>query len=186
MRHIDLLVEVCVQKGYVTEKQAPWLRYALERRLVSLVVFLSIGLLITTPVTLIAFVICFYSLRARTNGYHAKSIVRCLIYSIVAEVFFLRVLPTVWNDMIACAALAISTVLIWILAPYNHPNMNLAPEEILACGKSAKFRLSMLIFALSTLYVWGKDQFARGILLGIVMKASALATAYVKRERSKI
>lgn len=185
MKQIDSLVEVCIQKGYVTEEKAPWLRYALERRLASLVVFaplICIGLLITNPATMFAFFITFCSLRMRTNGFHAKSSGRCLIYSMVGELFFLRVLPTLWNDIIAFAALAISTVLIWVLAPYNHPNMNLSPEEILACATSAKWRLGILVFALSVLSVWKQEHLARGIVLGIVMTASTLAMAYCSQE----
>ena len=151
---IDTLVGICIQKGYVSQDEAPWLRYALERRIVSLTAFgvlLIIGLFITTPATLLAFLITFYTLRSRTNGYHAKSVGGCLFYSILGEVFYLRILPDVWNDVFAFIALAASIMLIWFFAPYNHPNMDLSPEEVIACAKSAKWRLSTLIFALSVL-----------------------------------
>lgn len=55
---IDTLVGICIQKGYVSQDEAPWLRYALERRIVFLIAFvvlLIIGLLITTTITLLAF-----------------------------------------------------------------------------------------------------------------------------------
>lgn len=178
---IDTLVGICIQKGYVSQDEAPWLRYALERRIVSLTAFgvlLIIGLFITTPATLLAFLITFYTLRSRTNGYHAKSVGGCLFYSILGEVFYLRILPDVWNDVFAFIALAASIMLIWFFAPYNHPNMDLSPEEVIACAKSAKWRLSTLIFALSVLYALQQYQLALGILLGIVMTASTLAMAY--------
>lgn len=185
LKTVELIVGTCIQKGYVSEDEIPWLRYALEKRITSVFAFiplLFVGLLVTSPATLFAFFVTFFLLRSQTNGYHAKSVGRCLFYSILGEIFFLKVLPMVWNDTIAFVALVISSVLIWVLAPYNHPNMNLFPEEILACAKSVKWRLGLLVFALSVLSVWEQEQFAEGIILGIVMTASALAMAYCSQK----
>lgn len=185
MKQIDTLVEICIQKDYVSQDEAPWLRYALERRITSLIAFvplLIIGFLITNPANLLAFLITFFSLRTRTNGFHAKSVGRCLLYSILEKIFFLRFPPTVWNDIIAFIALVVSIVLIWLFAPYDHPNMDLSSEEKTACAKSTKWRLSMLIFALSVLYVWKQYQLALGIHLGVVMTASTLAMAYCSQK----
>lgn len=182
---IDTLVGICIQKGYVSQDETPWLRYALERRIISLIAFVVlfiIGLLITTPTTLLAFLITFCTLRSRTNGYHAKSVGGCLFYSILGEVFYLRVLPNVWNDVFAFIALAVSIILIWFFAPYNHPNMDLSPEEVVACAKSAKWRVSTLIVALSVLDALQQYQLALGIILGIVMTASTLIMAYCSQE----
>lgn len=185
MKQVDTLVGMCIQKGYVSQDEAPWLRYALERRVTSIIAFvplLIIGLSITNPARLFAFLITFFLLRTRTNGFHAKSVGRCLLYSIFGEVFFLKVLPMVWNDIVAFIALAMSSILIWVLAPYNHPNMDLSSEEVTACANSAKWRLGMLVLSLSILYIWQQENLAEGILLGIVMTASTLATAYCLQE----
>lgn len=181
MKQVDTLVGMCIQKGYVSQDEAPWLRYALERRIISLIAFVVlfiIGLLITTPTTLLAFLITFCTLRSRTNGFHAKSVNRCLLYSILGEAFFLRVLPMIWNDITTFIVLAMSIMLIWILAPYNHPNMDLSSEEVAACAKSVKCRLRILIFALSVLYICKQTQLTLGIIQGIVMTAATLVMAY--------
>ena len=181
MKQIDSFVEMCIQKKYVTQDNAPWLRYALEKRIGSLVAFtplLILGLLITNPSTVISFLFSFSLLRTRTNGFHAKTIGKCIVYSILEEIFFLKVLPMTWNNMIASVALAISIMLIWTLAPYNHPNMDLSLKEVTACAKSAKWRLGILVCFLTMLYESGQNQLALGILLGIVMTASTLVVAY--------
>lgn len=177
MKPIDSFVGMCIQKEYVSQDEAQWLRYALEKRITSTIAFiplLIIGLLITNPASLLAFLITFFSLRTRTNGFHAKSVGRCLLYSILGEVFFLRVLPAIWNEIIAFIALAVSIMLIWVHAPYNHHNMALSSEEVVACAKSAKLRLSILFFALCVFYIWRLEQLAEGTLLGIIMTASTL------------
>lgn len=181
MKRVNSFVEMCVEKDYVSQERATWLQYALEKRIVTVMGFiplLILGIMIAHPATVGGFLAAFCLLRSRTNGYHAKSAGRCLIYSIIGEVLFLKVLPMVWNDIICCIVLTVSFVLIWFLAPYNHPNMDLSSEEVTACAKSAKQRLCLLLLALSTLYVQKQNQLALGIFLGIVMAASALAIPY--------
>lgn len=181
MKQIDYFVGICIQKEYVSQDEAEWLRYALEKRIVTVIGFaplLILGFKIANPATVIGFFVAFCSLRTRTNGFHAKSVSRCLLYSIVGEVFFLEALPMVWNNIIAFVALTVSGALIWFFAPYNHPNMDLSSEEVNACAKSAKWRLSMLLFVMSILCVKRQNRLALGILLGIVMAASTLAMAY--------
>lgn len=194
MKQIESFVEMCIQKEYVSADDAQWLRYALEKRIASIMAFiplLIVGLLITNPARLLAFLITFFTLRTRTNGFHTKSIGGCILCSMVGEVSFLRVLPVLWNEIIAFIALAMSIMLIWVYAPYNHPNMDLSSEEVTACAKSAKRRLVMLIFVLNILYAWKQYQLALGILMGIVMTASTLAMAYglqiiIPEERGRI
>lgn len=178
---IDAVVSMCIHRGYVSKDSAPWLRYALEKKIVSLMAFVPlviIGCVFTKLATAFAFITTFCVLRTRTNGYHAKSVSRCISYSILTEVFFLKILPMVWNNSIAFVALTVSTVIIMFFAPYNHPDMNLSSEEVTACAKSAKWRLSMLIFSLCVLHVWKQDQLTLGINLGIVLTAATLIIAY--------
>lgn len=180
MKLIDSFVEMCIQKEYVSQDEAQWLRYALEKRITSTIVFVPliiIGLLIAEPASLLTFLITFFLLRTRTNGFHARSIGRCLLYSILGEVFFLRLLPTIWNEIIAFITLTMSIMLIWAYAPYNHPNMDLSSEEVVACARSAKLRLSILFFALCVFYIWRQAQLAEGIRMGIILTASTLVMA---------
>lgn len=182
MKQIDILVKKCIQKGHVSQDEAPWLRYALEKRFTSLIAFvplLIIGFLITNTATVLTFFITFCSLRTQTNGFHAKSICICLLYSILGELFFLRILPSVWNDIIAFISLDTSIVLIWFLAPYNHPNMALSSEKVIACAKG---RLNMLLITFIMLHVWKQNQLAQGILLGIIMATSTLKMAYCSKK----
>lgn len=181
MKRINSFVEMCVEKDYVSQERAAWLQYALEKRIVTVMGFiplLVLGFMIARPATVVGFIAAFCLLRSRTNGYHAKSIGRCLVYSIVGEVIFLKVLPVVWDNIICCTVLIVAVLLIWFFAPYNYPNMDLSQEEIVACAKSAKCRLIMCFFALGISYGWGQYQFARGIFLGIVMTATTLVMAY--------
>lgn len=182
MKYIGTLVDVCIAKGYITLDQAPWLYYGIEKRVTTILIsipMLIIGSLASTPAMSIAFYISFCLLRARTNGLHAKTLTGCLILSIISEILFLGIIPFILNANAAISLLIISIISIAVLAPYNHPNIDLSDEESTACAKSAKKRLIILILLLIILYVMQLEQLATGILLGIVMAAVTLVLAYI-------
>lgn len=185
MRQVDTFVEMCIEENYVSQEKAEWLRYALEKRIMMVMgftVLLFFGFIMARPATVIGFLAAFCLLRTRTNGYHAKSVHRCLIYSIIGEVIFLKILPIVWNNTICYIILFISFLLIWFLAPYNHPDMSLSSDEVIACAKSAKKRLCLLLFVLTALYAQKQYSLMQGAVLGIAMAASSLAIPYCLHE----
>ena len=90
MRLVSSFVEMCTEKNYISQKNAEWLRYALEKRIATvtcLVPLLILGFLIANPATVICFFGAFYLLRTRTNGFHAKSIGRCFFYPCLEKFF---------------------------------------------------------------------------------------------------
>lgn len=184
MKLVGALVDKCIIRGYITQEQAPWLYYGIEKRLTTILIsipMLIIGSLVSTPAMAIAFYIGFYFLRSRINGLHAKTLAGCLILSIISEIIFLGILPCILNDTASISLLIISIISIFILAPYNHPNIALSAAESTACAKSAKKRLLILVLLLIILHKVQLEQFITGILLGIVMAALTLVLAYIQK-----
>lgn len=81
----------------------------------------------------------------------------------------------------ATTLLIVSTISIFTLAPYNHPNMDLSSDELIECARSAKKRLLTLILLVIVMYTLHLNQIATGILLGIVMVAVTLTLAYIPK-----
>lgn len=187
MKQIDAIVNACIEKGYVTSEKAPWLHYALEKRITSVAIFIplcAIGLLLTNAATLLSFYITFYLLRSLTNGWHAKTFLRCYICSIVGEVAFLGALLDFWNPVLARISTVAASVLIWILAPFNDPNIGLTADETVECKRIIKRRLLLLTIAITMLRFMRDTHFACGAELGILMTALTLLLAYIKRSWS--
>lgn len=188
MKQIDALVGECIQKGYVTPEKAPWLRYALERRITSLITFiplLLVGFLIADFATTLTFLITFCSLRSYVNGIHAKTFSRCFAYSVLMEIIFLGILPTLLNPILAVIILSVSVAIIWLFAPYNHPNMKLSEEEVIACSRKARKLLTTLVFAMIILRISKRMHWSNGVALGIVMTAFTLTLAYYPRKNTQ-
>ena len=96
MKPIDSFTNVWIDHGYITQEEAPWLHYGIEKRVITFIIsipMLIIGSLVASPAMAISFYISFYLLRSRANGFYAKSLGGCVVLSLLIEVFFLGILP---------------------------------------------------------------------------------------------
>jgi len=188
MRIVISFVEYCQGKGYVTEEQAPWLQYVLAKRLSTLLIYivlLILGIYIASPVSSFAFVTSFLYLRERTNGIHAKSIWGCVLGSIISEVVFLGVFLHLVTIGIAVLLLAVSSILVYCYAPYNHPSMHLTLEEELACATASKKRVLFLDTLAIFTYLGGYYEIGHCITLSTTMTACMLVIANITSRRNK-
>lgn len=179
---VEQLVEHCVKRGYVTEKQAPWLSYALKKHMSSLVAtipILILASLLTTPITAWSFYFSFSWLRSRTNGIHAKTFMGCMVASLFCVFVFMGLVYQLLTVFLMQVLLLLSTVIIWFFAPFNHPNMHLTDKENIACMNSARWRLLLLLLGAVALQMLNKREAAAGIVLGVSMAALLLALAYL-------
>lgn len=145
---INAIVMHCIANGYVSEQQAPWLKYGLEKRLTGLLVtvpFLLFGFFLSNIPTTIAYYVGFRFLRSRTNGLHAKTVLGCFLASMLCELVFLGFISPALNLGITHTLLLIAFIIIFKLAPFRHPSMNLSQEEVFACAKGSKIRTSILL-----------------------------------------
>ena len=187
---VDQLVVYCIRRGYVSEKQAPWLCYALKKYIGSLVASLPVLILashLATPVVACFFYFSFCWLRSRTNGIHAKTYVGCMAASLFCVLIFMGPVYHLLTDFLFLILLLASTIIIWCFSPFNHPNLHLTSEEKAACMSSARWRLVLLLLGTILLRVLNQREASAGITLGIAMAALLLALAYLfNREEGEI
>lgn len=186
MKKVEVFVTGCIDRGYITAEKAPWLQYALEKRITSLtalIPLLLIGTMISSLPETIAFYFGFFKIRRYTNGVHASSFIKCLFWSVISESIFLGLLPQVVTPVSGTVLLLVSGILIWSLAPYNHPNILLSSKEVAACAASAKKSSVQLTVVISVLCICGFEYLAAGVLLGYVMAATMLLIAYIPKGR---
>ena len=178
----EQLVEYCIRRGYISEKQAPWLNYALKKNIATLFASFPILMLtsyLATPVAACFFYFSFGWIRSRTNGLHAKSFIGCMVASLFCAWFFMGPLYKLITVPIMQALLCLSTVIIWFFSPFDHPNMHLTNEEKIACMNSARRRLLFLLLGANVLHKINQQEAVAGIVLGASMAALLLALAYL-------
>lgn len=179
---VDHFVSYCASKGIVSEENIPWFKYSVERRFYTLIVmvpFLGFGFLLVGFWATIAFLIGFYGIRRRSNGFHAKTPGRCFFLSLAFEALFLMVFYPSLTPSLAILINICSVTLLLTLAPYNHPNCDFSADELLAL-KHALYR-TILLFSL-VLAATGMMRHYRifyGMTSGIAMAAVMLCLAYI-------
>lgn len=78
---MSFLEQYCIDNNILPPEDFPWLRYGIEKRLLSIagiVISVTLASALSDPYTAISFCGSFYYLRSRTNGYHAKTVRSCL------------------------------------------------------------------------------------------------------------
>lgn len=175
------------EAGIIEEDKAEWFIYGLEKRITTTITAFLLLLIATTIsdiLTALAYLGGFYFLRTRANGYHAKSFLGCLCLSIALELTFLFLIFPVLTDWAAWSLNLLSFAIIFLFAPFNHPNMHLDSHETAACRTASRIREVILSVITTIAYFLGVDHIWRGLILGNTMAALLLAVAKIKKGES--
>lgn len=167
-----------LRRGIITENQTEWCAYILECKLgqgLAFAVMAVVGTVLAGFLQTVLFLwgICF--LRKRTNGYHARSYLECLVKSLGCQVICLLAAPLlpVW----ACALLlAAGTVVVAALAPVNNENMHFDEREMAALRQSTRKRLAVADLA-AVLLLAAVPEYAAYLVLALCVVAVLLLLA---------
>lgn len=185
---LDWFTNYCISNALISKDNEAWFRYGLEKRLCTLVVlipFAVIAIYLSGLWTAISYIISFFYIRSQTNGYHAKTHWGCFIGSLLLELFFLMVIEPMLNAFGVLVLVSIAALAVFLLAPYNHPMMNLDNQEYAACKKTARIRCILLAIFCYTCVFFDLYEIAKGISLGCVMTSTLLVLAKLTERRSQ-
>jgi accessory gene regulator B len=126
----------------------------------------------------------FIPLRLTAGGYHAKNHFRCFLVlmgtyaAFLLAVFFL---PELVHQATAFAAIAVSLVLIVVLAPVEDKNKPLSADEVKSFKK--KSRVAIVLYAVviaCLLLLLSKDIYGLSLSLGVLSVALSLLASKIK------
>ncbi len=99
--------------------------------ILNIITTLLIGLIFNTFFQLVVFMAAYIPLRSFAGGYHAKTPLRCYIFSIVMLVFVSWGMKNlVFRDVVNYVVLAISAFIIFVLSPVEDKNKPLDKIEL--------------------------------------------------------
>lgn len=181
------LTQTCLSMGLIDESYAEWLTYSIEKRLTTLLTlfvlcligFFGFGWKLT-----LSFSVFFLLIRKYTNGYHAGSYNKCLLLSLLMEVFILTAISNIYHIRWALPLLvAVSDVLIWYIAPVNTASIHWSECEL----KSVKTTVHWLLLVLNIfLILLIRFQIASSILQGLSAALAADAITLFISSRQKL
>jgi accessory gene regulator B len=182
MKITEALTKKALQKGIITADQTEVFIYCLDKRVSSLMVGIPCFLLavaISDFWGAIAFNASFFLIRKYSNGFHANTVLNCLISSIFCEFVFLGLIYPVLSPIFVLAGVILSSLAIFFLAPYNHPAFDYSSEEITACRKHALIRTTVLSALALVAMAFNIPSLSKGISLGCAMAGASLCFAYL-------
>lgn len=121
--------------GIIQEDDTDKCRYGLEifiSSLLELTSILFISIFMNNFLETLLFFAAFIPLRVYAGGYHADTQIKCYIVSLGVYGLFtmlMRIMPTSWYTIIIYISIAMSLIIVLMLAPVRHTNKTLTPQE---------------------------------------------------------
>lgn len=142
-----------IKQGKISEEKANVYAYGFEiliSTIIYTIIFLITATISGTLLESFLFWIGFFIVRTIAGGYHAKSYISCHILFMLNHIAFIAIVKLTPSSAIMFLALVfmlISTIILFIFAPVDHPNKRFTENE------QKRFRISSLLYALLILLV---------------------------------
>ena len=128
----------------------------------------------------------FYFLRKRASGFHAKTFAGCFVFSTICAFTIFRFTVPLCSTTVQVVICAVSTALIFGLAPFDHPNMHMSSAELEASRKIARRNTIILDTAFLVAHICSAYDLAAGTSLALGYTALLLLLAYgIPNHRSR-
>ena len=128
----------------------------------------------------ILFMIVFFGLRGTTGGYHAKTPTCCYLMTVISYLLIMHVIaPVVGSNIIFSIIMVIfASIVIFIFAPVNHPNLDLNEIEIRMCQHSSRCRVFLLVSCVGIAYMLSIGiSYVTYVILGLALDAVSICIA---------
>lgn len=186
-KFVERTVQYCVSADFISQEDAPWFRYCLEKRISTIIVgvpFFILALIMSNFLCAISFFSTYFFIKKYLGGYHAQTMWGCLGFSLLMELLFLGFLPHFMNAIVFFLLWVLCILLILKLAPYNHPNLHLTHKEVEGCRKKVRQRLCFILVVTIIMCLAGIGEIASGCTIGIAMATALLCMGYINNWRN--
>ena len=181
------IADFCVKNELVEQGMFEWCVYSIEKKLVTFstwVVLIFIGACLFGFQCVLCFTLGFLVLRRRTNGYHAKTYIGCLLGSILIEcnsIFMVRNLSMEGIVLI----IALSNLIILKVAPVNNEQIHLTVDEMNAMKKEIrKVLIGMDILCLLCIFCHTRTM-GNGLVAALAADAITLVAADLHKTKER-
>jgi len=152
-------------------------------------VLLILALYFKLLIPSLLFVAFFILLRGYAGGYHAKTYTGCFIGTVGMYIACSQVVMPIFlkEEILLFVGLAITITLVLILAPVNHPNLDLNLNEIKKCKNGVEIVLVIEVaLILGGILLSVNEVYIVFPLLGMMMCAILLVIAKIIKQEVKV
>lgn len=184
MKIVDRLVVKLIQDGTIVEEDKEIYEYGFHQgiiMLVNIICTLLIGIVMKMFLEVILFMCSYMPIRTNAGGFHAKTQLRCFIYSnffVVINLVASRIL-TGHSILLLIMGILAATVII-LLAPVEDQNKPLDKKEVEVYGRKARIILICEIIVAGIFKLFSFDTGVSVIIVAVFSLSVFLVMGYIK------
>lgn len=189
----DSIVAWLIDKQVIDEEERELYKYATFNCIFTLLPFLTIipfCLMTGTIINGIVVVMTFLTLRKYTGGYHAKTPMKCWLYSSLLMIGLIYGTTIIENNSIITIFVLIAVCSIWIFSPIDSDNRKLDVSERKTYRTHSRCVSLVLFLFYVVLSILSKNalaiMFATGIMFASVLQLIGLLEQYLNEHYSHI
>jgi accessory gene regulator protein AgrB len=182
-------VSALVEQGYLDKARTEWYVYAIERRLgycLAGVWLIAVAFVLHAPLQTALFFGSAVFLRARTGGWHAKSVGACQLLSMLTTlvvVWAVGAIPAPLRMPISAVVLPVCIAIVWHLAPINHANIHLTQKECDANRVLSRYRAVLLCVLCGVLHLIApQSALGLSVTAGIAVASAGIVMGHFIKE----
>lgn len=182
------LADYLIVNNVAKEEKKAYYVYGLELflgKLISYSSMLLLAIFFDQTIPIILFFVFLLSLRKYTGGYHLKSFLACYLSTLGLSTFNIVILtPFLFeNRQILYPCLLVAVIVILLLKPVNHPNLNLSNSELKGNNRKAKIVLIIeIIFIIVANYYFINPAYYVLPSIGIIQCAVLMVMAKISHQ----
>lgn len=186
-RGIRSIVGLLLKNDLITKAEYEEFVYVLLGDFESVMVVISIltlGVISRRIIPTISFLLCFFSLRKRTGGYHLNTYAGCYICTLCLYLFITKSACYLMQHINFFVSLAmIAGCIVMMLGSVNHPNMGMGKDELAESAMIARIIVGIeCLFILSLRWLGNAEMIVVYSGMAIVLCAALLILAKLLRQ----
>jgi len=167
----DSVTDWLVASGNVKEEEKEIYVYGLQQGLLiiaNIITILAIGFVFNMVWQSLIFMIAYLPLRSFAGGYHAKTQLRCYLFSIVLTIMVLLAIKIIpWTLYVCLGLVLFAGAIIFILAPVEDSNKPLDKKEIAEYKKRTRIMLLLEGLFVALFLFLGKEAISFCIVVSL-------------------
>lgn len=169
----ERITDILISNEIIIAENRNLYTYGLQQGLLmilNIATILGIGIVFNMVWESIIFLLTFVPLRSNAGGYHAKTQLRCYLYSvamITATLMGIKIIP--WTGIICIALTLVAGMIIFFLAPVEAANKPLGQVEKAMYKKRTRFSLVLFVLLILLFCYIGLLVISVCIVMGLVV-----------------
>ncbi|MEO1816534.1 MAG: accessory gene regulator B family protein [Acetobacterium sp.] len=178
------ITDILISNEIIIAKNRNLYTYGLQQGLLMILnvaTILGIGIVFNMVWESIIFLLTFVPLRSNAGGYHAKTQLRCYLYSvamITVTLVGIKIVP--WTGVICLSLTVVAGTIIFFLAPVEAVNKPLGQVEKAVYKKRTRVSLGLFVFLVMLFCYIGQLAISVCIMMGNVVVGIVLVLGRVK------